>query len=161
MSINLVQNFDVEVDSRELLKKYLSLAMETILESNQEITVKVVDRQDTTGLLPLLNTSKKLPLFLIGGWYADTEGNHYVSGGQKLKAVGEKSSIEVAIDFMIDAIKIDGKKLGKEFIEKCGDGYDASFNEYDGTVEIGYRIMSLNTFPAVLAVSLVHIYYGK
>ena len=46
MSINLVQSLNVEVDSAKLLKQYLELALPTVLNSNEEIAVKVIDHND-------------------------------------------------------------------------------------------------------------------
>jgi len=163
MAIDLVQKFDAEVDSLKLLRKYLYLAIETILESNQEITVKFLDNQNISGLPFSLDDVQNLTLFLIGGWYIDSSvnGSSYVLGGQKFIADSEKTSIDGALDFIIKTIKNDRNNLYQKFLEKCGSGYDHSFNECDGSVKVGYQISSLSAFPAVLAVSLVHIYYGK
>ena len=50
----------------------------------------------------------------------------------------------------------------KKFFEQCGDGYDSSFNHYDGSIGAGYRINKRESGGwNNLDISLCHIFYGK
>ena len=73
MSINLVQSLNVEVDSIKLLKQYLELALSTVLNSNEEIAVKVIDHNDDYKRLyypsVIYGKTDILPVLLIEGWY--------------------------------------------------------------------------------------------
>lgn len=170
MSIDMVQRFVVEVDSLELLEKYLRLAITTALESHEELAVKVVDRDEKylgLHLPPVLSDQKKhFPIIFIGGWYLPEEGkeNSYFGGYPSWKTFrfdGSTSAVDAAIQYIEGLLQEHGKTWGAEFKEKFGDGYDDCFNRYDGSVELGYELRSCGCFPEWLAISIVHMYYGK
>jgi hypothetical protein len=167
MSINLVQQFIVEVDSIELLRKYLELSLSTVLNSTEEIAVKVIDHNDKCKRLyyPSAIYSEKdiLPVLLIGGWYKskDKSERSYFGGYKPWTLFDSNNILKDSIDHIITTLNDNMDNLTKKFLKECGDGYNTYFNNYDGSVRVGYRLMSNNTFPNSLSLSLVHIYYGK
>jgi hypothetical protein len=55
--------------------------------------------------------------------------------------------------------KLVSKHDESKFLESCGDGYYQGFNDFDGSVGVGYQLEL--GFSDVLHLSMVHIYYGK
>lgn len=163
MSINLVQRFVVEVDSLSLLEKFLMVAVDTIFESKDQIIVNLPGRKNMEKLpSPVNDPQKNFPIFLIGGW--DTKekiaDSRYITGGDRFN---KKTPYDIKqyLNYVKNNISTYGSEWRREFIKTIGDGYDDSFNHYDGRVVTGYEIRSCGIFPEVLAVSLTHIYYGK
>ncbi len=174
MSIDMVQRFVVEVDSTKLLEQYLPLAMTTALNSDEELAVKVVDRNEKHLDLHLpsvfMNQSKHFPVVLIGGWYLPKassgggEPNSYFNGygpWTTFRFDGTTSAVDAAVQHIKDLFKRYGDTWGTEFRKKFGDGYNDCFNHYDGSVGTGYELRACGCFPEWLAISLIHIYYGK
>ena len=170
MSIDMVQRFVVEVDSAKLLEQYLRLAMTTALNSQEELAVKVVDRNEKhLGLhLPpvLMEQDKHFPVIFIGGWYSPKEGekNSYFGGygpWTTFRFDGTTSAVDAAVQHIKELFEKHGKSWGTQFKQKFGDGYDDCFNHFDGSVELGYELRACGCFPEWLAISIVHMYYGK
>ena len=170
MSIDMVQRFVVEVDSAKLLEQYLRLAMTTALNSQEELAVKVVDRNEKhLGLhLPpvLMEQDKHFPVIFIGGWYSPKEGekNSYFGGygpWTTFRFDGTTSAVDAAVQHIKELFENHGKSWGTQFKQKFGDGYDDCFNHFDGSVELGYELRACGCFPEWLAISIVHMYYGK
>ena len=71
MPINKVQKFLVQIDSLNLLKQYLKIAITTVLDSNEELAVKIVNRKVrrlSLHLPPVLFDQKKhFPVIFISG----------------------------------------------------------------------------------------------
>ncbi|MFA6474428.1 MAG: hypothetical protein WCV85_06155 [Patescibacteria group bacterium] len=164
MPIHKVQEFLVEVDSPALLKQYLTVAMPTVLDATQELAVKMLDRTSSDFSLHLppvfKDQSASYPVLFIGGWHAPEPGrpNSYFNGYGPWKTF---QSVDAAIDHVQKVIKKSACAWGSAFLAQCGDGYNAGFNTMDGTVRIGFQIRSCRSFPEYLAISLVHMYYGK
>jgi hypothetical protein len=164
MSINLVQKFEVEVDSAKLLKKYLELAISTILDSNEEIAVKTIEHDDKSKIIycpsVIHGENNMLPILLIGGWYKpeNKKENSYFNGYKPWTLF---NTLKKSINHIFTFINNNQDDLKKIFLKECGEGYNTWFNRYDGSIGVGYNLMSNNTFPNSLLLSLVHIYYGK
>jgi hypothetical protein len=167
---NMVQRLIVEVDSTKLLEQYLRVALTTVLNSREELAVKALDRSVEHFSLHLPTTlsdqNKHFPVILIGGWYSPEEGkkNSYFNGygpWTTFSFDGKKSAVDGSIEQVLGLIKVFGNSWAAEFTKKFGSGYNAGFNEYDGSVGIGYELRSCGSFPEVLALSLRHMYYGK
>ncbi|MBU2109529.1 hypothetical protein KKB71_01035 [Patescibacteria group bacterium] len=170
MPIDMVQRLVVEVDSIKLLEEYLRLVMATALNSNEELAVKIVDRKEKNLILylppPLSNQEKHFPIILVGGWYISEEGkeNSYFNGyrpWETFKSEEETSAVDTAIRHIKNLIKEYWTEWSAEFKKKFGDGYNAFFNIYDGSVGLGYELRTCNCFPEQLAISIVHMYYGE
>jgi hypothetical protein len=163
MGIDLVQKFEVEIDSITLLGKYLILALSSVLDSTEEIAIKVIDHNDNNKSLcypsALYGEKNILPILLIEGWYKH-EGNKENSYFNGYKPWMLFNDINSSFDYIISFLN-DKEELTKKFLKDCGDGYNNWFNEHDGSIGTGYKLISNNTFPASMSLSLVHIYYGK
>lgn len=172
MSIDMVQRFIVQLDSRELLDEYLRLALATVLPSCQEVAVKVMDRSVEYYSLhvpsALMDENKHFPVILIGGWYAPDSGkkNSYFNGYGPWELFSDDRKVKNAIDhpslgYVRELLDNNLSSWSGQFTDKFGDGFNGSFNHFDGSIGIGYELRSCNSFPEILAISLVHIYYGK
>lgn len=168
MSINLVQDLNVEVDSKELLKQYLELALPTVLNSIELIAVKVIDHDDEHKKLyypsVIYSNNNILPILLIEGWYnsKDKKDMSFFNGYKPWKLFESKTALKNSIDYIMTILENNQCKLSKLFFEDyCGNGYNYGFNQYDGSTGIGFKLISNHTFPNSLSLSMVHIYYGK
>jgi len=167
MSINLVQSLNVEVDSIKLLKQYLELALSTVLNSNEEIAVKVIDHYDVYKRLyypsVIYNKTDILPVLLIEGWYKskDNERKSFFNGYKPWKLFNDKNALKDSIEYIMTVLNENQSDLTDMFSKDCGDGYNYGFNNFDGSIGIGYKLISNKTFPNSLSLSLCHIYYGK
>ena len=167
MSINLVQNFVVEVDSTKLLKQYLELALSTVLNSTEEIAVKVIDHDDEYKRLyyPSVIYGKKniLPVLMIEGWYGseDSARDSFFNGYKPWKLFDNENTINKSIEYVVSVLNDNRSNLIERFSRDCGDGYDYGFNHFDGSINVGYQLISNKKFPNSLTLSLVHIYYEK
>lgn len=170
MSINVVQRFVVEVDSVMLLEQYLRLAIATALDSGEELAVKVVDRNEKhLGLhLPsvFMDQDKHFPVIFIGGWYLSKDGqkNSYFGGYGPWTTFcfdGTTSAIDATVQHINKLFEKHGKLWDLQFEQKFGDGYNNSFNRFDGSIGLGYELRACGCFPEWLAISIVHMYYGK
>jgi hypothetical protein len=153
----------------ELLEKYLQLLMTTALDSTEEIAVKVVNRQEEHLALHLpcvlKDEDRHFPVIFIGGWYYPKDKpNSYFNGypaWETFSSDPRVSAVELAIYRIKQLFEKHGKEWGEEFSQKFGDGYDGCFTKHDGIVSPGYELRACDCFPQWLAISLVHIYYGK
>lgn len=161
---NDIQNFVAELNTEKLLAQYLKIAMATVLDSYEELAVKIVDRNDKHfGLyLPssVYNQDENFPVILINGWFAPENGkaNSYFNGYKKWETF---KTIDEATAYVIAQITTNKTLWQKQFGKKFGDGYNEGFMKHDGSVEIGYKLQSCHSFPECLAISLIHFYYGK
>jgi hypothetical protein len=160
MSINLVQSFNVEVDSIDLLKEYLKLSLTTILNSTDMIAVKNIEHDISKAFYySLYNNDEILPVILIEGWYK-SDNNHkhsYFDGFKPWTEFNSKNNVNQVIVYVIGTLEYNYKELKNRFINECGTGN----KNFDGSIDIGYKLMSNNTFPHSLSISLTHIYYHK
>jgi hypothetical protein len=173
MSIDMVQRFIVEVDSAKLLEQYLRLAMTTVLNSHEELAVKVVDRNEKYLSLHLpsvfMDQDKHFPVVFVGGWYlpkAPKGGgkNSYFNGygpWATFRFDGTTSAVDAAVQHIKQLFKENEKTWIAQFKQKFGDGYNDFFNHFDGSIGTGYELRACGCFPEWLAISLVHMYYGK
>jgi len=152
MSIDLIQNFIVEVDSVKLLKQYLELALPTVLNSTEEIAVKVIDHDDDqykSLYYPSVIYRKEniLPVLLIEGWYKskDKERDSFFNGYKPWKLFNE-NTLNKSVNYAMGVLSDNQSNLLDRFSKGCGDGY---------------QLISNKRFPNSLTLSLVHIYYGK
>lgn len=175
MSIDMVQRFVVQVDSLILLEQYLRLAMTTALNSCEEVAVSVVDRKMKYYELGLPSAfvgecvKKHFPVMLIDGWYATKPGEEsrfvnlrfspkvFLSNPCSLSS----GPVERAIEHVKTLISTHGEEWGRDFRKDHGDGFNTFFNEDDGSVGLGFELRSCGSFPERLAISVVHICYGK
>lgn len=164
MAPDMVQRFVVEVDSFKLLKQYLQIAMTTVLDAHEELAVKILDRTVEYFSLHLpsavYNEKKHFPVILISGWYAPEEGKpySYFHGYPKWTTF---TTVDAAIEHIEDAFRRHREAWIKEFVFRFGDGYNEEFNRFDGSAGLGYELRNCYSFPEVLAISFVHMYYGK
>ena len=167
MSIDMVQSFVVEVDSLKLLEKYLKLAMTTALIP-EEIAVKVLDRREkylNLHLPSVFDEDKNFPVIFIGGWYLpEGKDNTYFNGygpWDIFRKKGKTRAVKIAIKHIKDLLEKNREQWFKEFKEKFGDGHNDAFNHFDGSVGFGFELRACGCFPEQLAISIVHMYYGK
>lgn len=169
--MSTVQRLVVEVDSHELLKEYLRIAMTTVLTATEEIALKTIDRDMpnfSSGLPSVFyDQSKSFPVILVGGLYLPKDGkvNSYFNGygpwetfqfGQTIPG-----RVDAAIARIMEIVKANDEAWAKRFLKERGDGYNEFFLPCDGTIETGYELRSCNCFSEVLAISIVHIHYGN
>lgn len=162
MPLNLVQKFDVEIDSKELLKKYLELAIPTVLNSVEEIAVKVIEHNDKRKKLyypsAIYSDDSVLPILLVEGWYKqDSKKNSFFNGYKPWELFEGESALKNSIEYIMAFLDKNLNELTERFFEECGDGH----NGFDGTILSGFKLLGNNTFPNSLSLSIVHIYYGK
>jgi len=158
-----IQNFIAEIDETEELNDYLRLAIATVFDSCEEIAVKVLDRRlKYLGLHipPLVNQEEHFPVIFIEGWFKPKEGevNSFFNGYPRWKTF---NTPEAAIEHIQNLLKKGWRRWARQFRKQFGDGYNDGFNKYDGHVGLGYGLKSCHCFPEVLAVSIIHFYYGK
>ncbi|MDD5164540.1 MAG: hypothetical protein PHF10_03135 [Patescibacteria group bacterium] len=163
----MVQKLIVEVDSMEPFERYLRLAIKTVLSSQEELAVKVIDRKDkdlSLHLPPVISDqTKHFPVIFIGGWYRPKNGenNSYFNGYGPWTTFRGETSINDAVYHIKGLLYKQGRVLATEFIKKFGDGYNEGFNRSDGSVSLGFEIRDCGCSPEWLAISVVHIYHGK
>lgn len=169
----MVQKFSIELDSIKLLERYLRLAMTTALDSIEEVGVKIIDRKYEHfqfSLPPVVyDQNKYFPVILIGGWFARKKGEKFCfktcldrpRDWRVFRSKGKTSAMETAIQYIKKNLKKHGKEWIEQFKEKFGEGYYDGFHRSDGTVGFGYELQSCCCFPEELAISIVHMYYGK
>ena len=164
MVIDMVQELLVEVDSIKLLEQYLRLTITTALDAHEEIAVKIINREEKNLILHFpscMSEDKNFPVILIEGWYIPKKAKKprsYFGGYPKWKIF---NTVDTAIEYIKDILEKNIKDWKEQFIKKFGDGYTSWFNKYDGSVGVGYGLCSCNRFPEWLAISLIHVYYGK
>ena len=73
----------------------------------------------------------------------------------------DKNALKDSIEYIMTVLNENQSNLTDMFSRDCGDGYKYDFNNFDGSIGIGYKLISNKTFPNSLSVSLCHIYYGK
>ncbi len=169
MSINEVQRLITEVDSIKLLEQYLRLAITTALDSHDEIAIKVMNREEEHLSLHFptaMNQDKHFPVILISGWYLPTEGEgrSYFNGYESWTTFNSNESanqVDNALQHIKELLEENMETWRVQFNEKFGDGYNDCFNHNDGSVDLGFELRTCGCFPEWLAISIVHIYYGK
>lgn len=166
LPINMVQDFSVVVDSISLLEKYLRISIKTVLSSYQEIAVKLIDRstENYSLYLPsnLYDEKEHFPVILIGGWFKSDEKEHsYFLDYKPWLTFSGEDSIDLAIDKIDELIKRNEAEWKKDFLKTMGNGYNRGFNNFDGSIGVGYELKNCHCFPEQLAISMKHIYYGK
>lgn len=170
MPIDKVQKFLVQVDSLKLLEQYLKVAITTVLDSNEELAVKVVNRKEkylSLHIPPAVSDQKKsFPVIFISGWYLpknENENSYFnrYPSWQTFRSGEIFSAIDSTTDCIVGLLIAHGERWGKEFKKKFGDGYNSGFNRYDGSIGLGYEIRCCDCFPEWLAISITHMYYGK
>jgi len=158
-----VQKFDVQTDSLDILEQYLKLALRNALDGDgSTFAVKIVNRRNKNYSLGLPSIPEEsFPLILIQGGHQRKEGekpHSYFNGYRSWRLFGRSDQV---VTFARMTLKSREEKWTEQFLKKRGDGYTDSFNRCDGTVSVGYELRSCYSFPEVLAISLVHFYYGK
>lgn len=158
-----IQKFDVQTDSLDILEQYLKLALRNATDGDgSTFAVKIVNRRDKNYSLYLPSVSREsFPVILIQGWYQRKNGekpHSYFNGYRPWRLFGRSDQV---VTFTRMTLNNREEKWTKQFLKKHGDGYTDSFNRFDGSVSIGYELRSCHSFPEVLAISLVHFYYGK
>jgi hypothetical protein len=164
--MSVVQKFLLELDALTTLEEYLPIVIKTTL-CVEEIAVKVV-KPERAGLeLPpvLLSTNNSLPVILISGWYLPRAAENHYFGGYKpwntFQYDGVKSATDQALTHVLGLLEENFGAWSKTFSQKFGNGYHSGFLPSDGHVQVGFKLQTCGCFPEQLAVSLVHIYYGK
>jgi len=160
--MSTVQRFVVVVDSYKLLEEYLRIAMATVLSPHEEIVLKTIDRDKanfSSGLpSDVSDRNKNFPVILIGGSYLP-KGNEE---GSKFHDHGPWETFRpTAIARIMEIVKANGEAWQRRFLKERGDGYNEFFLPCDGSIGTGYELRSCNCFPEALAISIVHITYGK
>jgi hypothetical protein len=166
MPINMVQDFRVEVDSIDLLKQYLRVAMSTALSSNQEIAVQIVDHslENYQYLIRGYQLDPRcLPVIMVSGWYKPEPGkkasyvwpeqcNIFVEHDDPVLA----TNLEQAIFHIEEHVREFGPGWATTFREKCQGPDDC-----DGSVGVGFGLRACNSFPEWLAIEFIYVYYHK
>ncbi|MFC1663801.1 hypothetical protein ACFL0A_01620 [Patescibacteria group bacterium] len=163
MAIDLVQTFEVEIDSIKLLKEYLKIAMKTVFNSNEEIAIKILDEELSNHhfYIPLvLNKDKSFHLILLSGRYKPEKGksNSYFDGYPGWITFEDPKGV---IQYVEGLFQENEKRWVEQFYRTFGNGYSKNFTDWDGTARYGWKIRSCRCFPEILAISMVHIYYYK
>ena len=158
-----IQEFLVELDTFNLLERYLKLAIPTVLESTEELAVKIVNRREkylSLHLPAIFDQKKHFPVIFISGWLAPKDGkpNRYFNGYPKWETF---KTVEDTIEYVERILKQRRKSWSYQFEKKFGDGYNDGFNRFDGSIGVGLRLQSCRSSPEWLAISLIHFYYGK
>ncbi len=174
--MNIVQELIAQVSTKELLQKYLTIAIPTVLNSIEEVAIKTLDdeaRKNGILELPTWHGDKNsFPVIRIGGWYMNKEKENSYFNGYKpwmiinrnrpgLNPESESVFVDIVVSNIISIIEHNHEMWNKQFYEKLGDGFNDGFNQMDGSIETGYQISAGHTFPEEITISLVHIYYGK
>lgn len=147
MSIDLIQNFKLETDSDEILKKVLRSIVPFVLRvgKNNTHTQFYVSVEPSTSTM----INKGFLVCRLGDYKSD------VNKGDHLFELGDHNGVvEYAMHLLGQADK-------KKFLEEVGDGYHDCFNHFDGSVDVGYKLVTTNTCWNALEIYLTHIYYGK
>ena len=99
---------------------------------------------------------------MIEGWYKskDKERDSFFNGYKPWKLFNE-NTLNKSVDYAMGVLSDNQSNLLDRFSKGCGFGYKYGFNHYDGSIGVGYQLISNKRFPNSLTLSLVHIYYGK
>lgn len=164
--MSVVQKLLLEFDALTTMEAFLPIVIKSTL-CVEEIAVKVVDCEKANLELPpvLLSTRNSLPVILISGWYLPRAAeNHYFDGYKPWNTFqhdGKKSATDHALTHVLGLLEENFGAWSKTFSEKFGNGYHSAFLPSDGLVQVGFKLQNCGCFPEQLAISLVHIYYGK
>ena len=163
MPIGLVEDFNVCVDSWELLERYLKLAIPTCLNDPQEVALRFVtyDEEGVPDVVPRPSTPHAFPVMLLQGGRKPTGtfANNYFSGGSITRLFD--LTRQDATNYMIDILRAEllrgHPEWGQTFRRIVRPPYEGG----DGTIITGYQLSSYGSFPNGLAIGLAHFYYGK
>lgn len=180
--IDLVESLYVKVDSGMLLKEYLRLAMDTILNSRKSpeakklIGIKVLvpeEKEESLAGLPdgisaLLESSPRLPIFLISGWFVREDGKEnerFLNFGNcppsaVFRFENDLSPTDAALLHMEQMIEKHGEAWEAAARDKIrpGYGYGGDFQNFMGCLGWGCEIVGCDDY---LVVSAVRIYYEQ
>jgi len=164
MSINLTQEFVFETDSINSLEKML------------QTVVSILFKEKPGDYSQLYMSKRKNEHFYDGSRYGDIDllDKTEISKGAKLAylyicTIGNYRSDIRGTDNIFDSYsKLTNATITevkqadrKKFWDSCGDGFNGTFNMYDGSVGLGFRLSHYSSAWDELHVSFCHIYYGK
>lgn len=164
MPLNLTQRLKYETDSLDSFEKVLTTLVDVIFkEEPSQYTQMVltqhsdsfdngqrwIEKNDMNPInLRLLSKQKYFHICSINDYKPELKKGDelFNSHAQLIQKVMEH----------LNTAKV------KKFFDLCGSGFDHAFNEYDGSIEAGYRLnhRSQNGWNN-LDISLCHIYYSK
>ena len=110
--------------------------------------------------------SKHYPVIFISGWYPPMDGKPYsyfngYPSWKTFRSDRAQTSIHTAINYIKWLVDEHGERWHKEFRNKFGNGYNDWFSKMDGSVSLGYELMTCGCFPQWIAICIKHMYYGK
>ena len=149
MSSNVTQKFVYETDSIESLKKVLTTIADImfgeIFERDRSVFVNSKSREFDDGAF----SNESVPKY-----------THICSVEKGYRQPRDGDTLIQNLDDLIEHVMEDIETADQDaFIETCGDGHNDNFNDYDGSVDVGYRLKGV--WGRALELSLCHIYYGK
>lgn len=148
--INLTQEFVYETDDLNSLKSVLTTLTKVMYKSpkyDHGYTLVHMTSKPKSN-----NFDNQYIVLEIGDYKSDVQSDDMTFTGYTDKMYDDLS--EQAIKALKNADK-------KKFLEERGDGYNDGFNEFDGIIDVGYRLELDKLVWPRLKLSLVHIYYGK
>lgn len=158
----------LKTDSLVTLEAFLRLALGTILSSTDEVAVRAIDRNDPRFLRylpPMVNKKDDFPIILVGGWYLPKphKKSRFESeevDWRRFQNAEGVSTVEAAVAHVLALLKERERSWKIEFREKFGDEENQP-DHSDATFRIGFELRSCDSFPEVLAISLVYLTYYK
>lgn len=164
MSINLTQSFLYETDSLDSFKKVLEAIVKVMYDEKpskyaQMFVTRMADRfNDGKKWIGPKEINSSNP----AGW-SKPNFLHVCTIGNYKEDAREGDERPCNYAGLVNVVMRHLKNADVEkFYTQCGDGYDSSFNRFDGSISAGYRINSRPLGGAnYLDISLCHIYYGK
>lgn len=162
MPINMTQAFEFETDDLGSMRKMLEAIVPILFTKDEGKYTKIhLSREDKH----LFRDGHEYEKNEDGKWERTPPTRVWVTCMSDYSSSIDHEVDEVfetrsqAIDRIMEMLK---EKTKEDLVRELGDGYDECFNEYDGSISLGYRI---HWEPSggwnLLQVSLVHAYYGK
>ena len=161
MSINMTQHFEFETDDLKSLERMLETILNIMFWDSKRVTDEYSELF-ITERFPVLympnskvREEKRLFICSVRDYKSDIREDDDMRFGSK---IGEETFTKVRQE-VLNRIGLFNEE---EFKQYRGDGFNAGFNRFDGSIGLGYR---LEHSPSGgwdnLDVYLVHAYYGK
>lgn len=166
--LQTLQTLIYETDSLENLMKMLDTTVRTTYNEEpgqySQLHTKKNVPEFNDGKTLIRGYTKKEDQPVIPGKWSKPSYMHICTIGDYKSNIKEQDETFDNFNELLRVVKGDIIlcKDKEKFVAECGDGYNDGFNEYDGSVELGYRLVQRPMGGwNYLDIAFCHIYYGK
>jgi len=153
MSIDMVQKYFLETDTLEILQKNL----ETMLPLLFKTPDKFPNPEGARKHHQLYVSKKSDSIDSMHGFLVCRIGDHK-SEVRRGDATFKEGDYAGAVQCVTDIVKMADTVA---FFKKYSEGYNTGFNQFDGSIDVGYRLVHTREVRNALEIYLCHMYYGK